>query len=143
MDGDLFVRHGFVIPAHELHWRFSRASGPGGQGVNTTDSRVQLTYDLATSASVPDHLRQRALRRLAPRLQEGRLTVVAAESRSQWQNRHHAQQRLADLLREATAAPARTRRPTRPTKASVERRIKDKKARATTKRLRQSRDADI
>ena len=142
MDGDLFVRHGFVIPAHELHWRFSRASGPGGQGVNTTDSRVQLTYDVAGSPSLPEQLRQRALRRLGPRLQSGQLTVVAAESRSQWQNRHLAQRKLADVLREATSAPARTRRPTKPTRGAVERRIKDKKARANTKRLRRAADAE-
>jgi ribosome-associated protein len=132
------VRGGVVIPAAELTWRFSRAGGPGGQGVNTTDSRVQVTFDVARSPSLPDHLRARALARLAARLVDGTLTVTAADSRSQLQNRRAAERRLAEILRDATAPPSRPRRPTAPSRGSVERRIRAKKARGETKRLRRT-----
>jgi ribosome-associated protein len=130
MDEDLVVRSGVSIPAHELRWRFSRASGPGGQGVNTTDSRVQVTFDLAASP--------RALKRLGDRLHDGCLTITAADSRSQWQNRRAALNRLADTLRDAMAAPPKHRRATRPSRAARERRIKGKKERGEVKRLRRS-----
>jgi len=142
MDEDLQVRGGVVIPARELVWKFSRAGGPGGQGVNTTDSRVQLVFDVAGSPSIPEHLRSRAVARLASRLQDGCLTVTASEHRSQWQNRRAAERRLVDTLREAMAPPPRTRRPTRPSRAANDRRIKEKKSRGMTKRLRRSTDAD-
>lgn len=139
MDDDLVVRDGVVIPAHELHWRFSRAGGPGGQGVNTTDSRVQVSFDVANSPSIPNALRARALRRLGSRLHDGRITITATESRSQWQNRRAALARLSELLAAAVAEPPRPRRATRPSRASVDRRISDKKARGQVKRLRDSR----
>ena len=142
MDDDLQVRGGVVIPARELVWRFSRAGGPGGQGVNTTDSRVQLVFDVATSPSIPEHLRARAVARLGTRLQDGCLTITASEHRSQWQNRRAAERRLVDVLREAMAPPPRVRRATKPSRASVDRRIKEKKSRGMTKRLRQGRDVD-
>ena len=143
MDDDLVVR-GITIPGRELVERFSRSSGPGGQGVNTTDSRVQLTFDLARSSSIPEHLRERALRRLAGHLVDGTVSVTASERRSQLLNRETARERLAALLSGAFAPGPRSRRPTRPTKAAVERRLKVKKGRAVTKRLRRStpRDAD-
>jgi ribosome-associated protein len=133
---DLSVRPGLVVPAGELRWRFSRSSGPGGQSVNTTDSRVELSLDVAGSASFSPTQRARALQRLADRLVDGVVTVVASEQRSQLQNRRLAAERLARLLRDATAAPPRTRRPTRPTKGSVERRLASKRRRAETKRSR-------
>ena len=101
VDGDLHVRGPLVLPARELHWRFSRSSGPGGQGVNTADSRVELSFDLGRSPSFPQHLRERAERRLAGRLVDGVLTVVASEHRSQLRNRDAARERLAAVLREA------------------------------------------
>lgn len=142
MDGDLEIKPGVVIPEGELRWRFSKSSGPGGQGVNTTDSRVQVTLDLIGSPSIPESLKARAVRRLGARLHEGCLTVTATESRSQWQNRRAARIRLTDLLRAAMASPPRQRRPTRPTRGSVERRISDKKSRGQVKRLRQTRDGE-
>jgi ribosome-associated protein len=133
---DLPVRGALVLPDQELHWRFSRASGPGGQGVNTTDSRVELSFDLARSPSVPEHLRDRALARLAGRLVGGVVTVVASEHRSQLRNRAAARERMAALLREATAAAPPKRRPTRPTKGSQRRRLDEKTRRGRVKRLR-------
>lgn len=136
-DGDgVRVRRGFVVPESELRWRFSRASGPGGQNVNTTDSRVELSFDLAGSPSVPEGLRTRALERLANRLVGGVLTVVAAEHRSQLRNREAARERLAGLLAEATAAGPPPRRPTRPTAGSRRRRLDAKTRRGAIKRLR-------
>ena len=136
MAEDLRVRSGVVVPAAELRWRFSRSSGPGGQGVNTTDSRVELSLDVASTSALGPVLRERALDRLAPRLVDGVLTVVAAEQRSQLQNRRIARARLAALLRQAVAAPQRPRQATRPTRASVERRLEAKRRRARTKRTR-------
>ncbi|HZG92265.1 MAG TPA: alternative ribosome rescue aminoacyl-tRNA hydrolase ArfB [Pseudonocardia sp.] len=135
-DGDLPVRGALVLPERELHWRFSRASGPGGQGVNTTDSRVELSFDLARSPSVPEPLRERALARLAGRLVDGVLTVVASEHRSQLRNRDAARERLAAQLRDATAADPPQRRPTRPSKGAKRRRMDAKSRRGEIKRLR-------
>ena len=100
--GDLVVTRDVVLPAADLHWRFSRAGGPGGQGVNTTDSRVELSVDLR-DAPLRDEDRTRVLERLAGRLHDGVLTVVAADDRSQRRNRRSARQRLAALLRDALA----------------------------------------
>jgi len=125
-----------AIPAHELTWRFSRSSGPGGQGVNTTDSRVELVFDLAASEALPAPLKDRALARLAGRLTDGRITVAASEFRSQLRNRNAARDRLAALLAEAIAPPPRTRRATKPSKASVARRLDEKSRRSQIKRLR-------
>lgn len=142
MDGDLEIRPGVVVPAHELVWRFSRSGGPGGQSVNTTDSRVQLELDVAASPSIPEHLRSRVLARMSSRLVDGRLTVTASEHRSQLQNRRSAERRMIALLREAMAPPPRARRATKPSRAATDRRIKAKKSRGMTKRLRQGRDLD-
>jgi ribosome-associated protein len=125
-----------VIPEAELHERFSRSSGPGGQGVNTADSRVELTFDLVGSRSLPEPLRARMLERLQGRLVDGRITVVASEHRNQLANRRAARQRLAQLLREAGAPPPAKRRATRPTRGSQERRLMAKKARSEVKRGR-------
>ena len=130
---DLPVSEALTIPAAELGWRFSRASGPGGQGVNTTDSRVELVFDLAGSPSLPEPLRLRALARLQGRLAGGELTVVAAEHRSQWRNRQAARRRLAELLALAMAPPPPPRRRTRPTRASQQRRLAAKRQRGSLK----------
>jgi len=128
--------HGAVIRPEELTWRFSRASGPGGQHVNTTDSRVELSYDLAGSDALGPVLKDRAMRALAGRLTDGVITVVASEHRSQLRNREAAASRLAALLTEATAPPPAARRPTRPSRAARERRLTAKKQRSQIKRLR-------
>ena len=136
MPGPLLVTSSWSVPEAELSWRFSRSSGPGGQGVNTTDSRAELSFDLARAASVPEHLRERALQRLRGRLVDGVVTVAASEERSQLQNRAAAERRLAQLLREGVSPPPKARRPTRPTRGSVERRIAGKKQRGALKRTR-------
>jgi ribosome-associated protein len=125
-----------AIPVAELEFRASRASGPGGQGVNTTDSRVELRFDVAGSPSLTAEARERALRRLGPRLDShGVLRVVAQAQRSQLANRRAAVQRLAELLAAALATP-RPRHPTRPTRAAAARRVESKRRRSATKRLR-------
>jgi ribosome-associated protein len=126
------------ISETELSWRFSRSSGPGGQSVNTADSRVELSFDLLASPSIPPTLKTRALQRLAGRLVDGVVTVAASEHRSQLRNREAAERRLGQLLADATAPPPRTRRPTRPSRRAVERRIDAKKRRGATKRARRN-----
>ena len=138
MPDDLVINKSVVIPQAELVVKFSRSSGPGGQGVNTADSRVQLSFDLANSGSMSEFMRERALARLSSKLIDGVITITASEQRSQLQNRKAAEQRLAQILREAIAPPARTRKATRPTKGSVERRLNTKKTRSVTTRLRRS-----
>lgn len=127
------------IPDAELTWRFSRSSGPGGQSVNTSDSRVELVWDLAHTAALTPAQRERALARLEARLTDGVLTVTASEHRSQLRNRDAARARLVALVTEAIR-PVRERRPTKPTKGSQRRRIEAKKRRGETKRMRQQPD---
>jgi ribosome-associated protein len=138
MAGAQHIRGSIRIPEAELSWRFSRSSGPGGQGVNTTDSRVELSFDVAGTTVLGPTLKARALERLAPRLVDGVLTIAASEHRSQLRNREAAQARLAATLADAIAPPPHPRRPTRATKGSVERRIAGKKRRGETKRLRRA-----
>jgi ribosome-associated protein len=133
---DLRVNHRLVIPAGELTERFSRSSGPGGQSVNTADTRVELSFDVGRSPSLPEPARERALARLGSRLTDGVLTVTASEQRSQLMNRQAARARLAALLREAVAPPPRPRVPTKPSRAARDRRLQDKRRRAETKRNR-------
>lgn len=136
MVGPLRVTRSVEIPEKELRWRFSRSSGPGGQSVNTADSRVQLSLDLTTTTALGPTQRTRALQRLADRLVDGVLTVTAQEERSQLRNREIAGERLQQILAEAIAPPPRARRPTKPSKRAVERRIAAKKRRGRTKKLR-------
>lgn len=128
---------GIVIPAAELTEQFSRASGPGGQGVNTTDSRVQLSINLGTTSALTPTQRQRVLQALAPRLTGTVLMVDAAEHRSQRQNRKAARERLAAILR-AALMPEVPRRKTKPTRGSQRRRLAAKRHRGQIKRNRQS-----
>jgi ribosome-associated protein len=125
-----------AVPVEELEFRVSRSSGPGGQGVNTTDSRVELRYDLAGSPSLSEEQKQRALRRLGRRVDPGgTLRVVAQTHRSQLANRRAAVERFADLLAWALTVP-RTRRPTRPSAAARSRRLDAKRRRAAVKQQR-------
>jgi ribosome-associated protein len=125
-----------VIPAAELTWRFSRSAGPGGQGVNTTDSRAELSFNLAATTALPRWLKARAFERLAGRLTNGVLTVTASEQRSQLQNREAARERLARTLAEALAPPALPRRERKVPPGVTRRRLEGKTRRGETKRLR-------
>jgi ribosome-associated protein len=136
MSGPLVIRGSVSVPEAELLWRFSRSSGPGGQHVNTSDSQVELRFDLARTQALPPVWKERALERLAGRLTGGVLTVKASEHRSQWRNREAALTRLAALLAQATAPPPKARRPTRIPRGINERRLRVKKQRSQTKRGR-------
>jgi len=137
---DLQLTPALRIPAAALSWRFSRSSGPGGQHVNRTESRVELLFDLANATALPPLLRARALRRLGGQLVNGVVVIVASEHRSQWQNRVAAQRRLLELLQEAVKPPPPPRRPSRPSRGSVERRLLAKRLRSATKAQRRGGD---
>lgn len=138
--GPLRVSRSVLIPERELRWRFSRSSGPGGQGVNTADSRVELSLDIAHTSALGPVQRARALDRLHGRLVDGVLTVRASAQRSQLQNREAARERMAAIVAKAIAPPPPRRRPTKPGKAATERRLADKRRRARTKRMRRADD---
>jgi ribosome-associated protein len=140
MTGPVPIRGSIEIPEAELAWRFSRSGGPGGQSVNTADSRVELSWDVAATSVLGPVLKARALERLVGRLVNGVLTVAASENRSQLQNRKAAMARLGAIVAEAIAPPPRARRATRPSKGAVERRIAGKKRRGEVKRLRRPTD---
>ncbi len=133
---DVRVTAALVIPGAELSWRFSRSSGPGGQGVNTADSRVELMWDAAASTALSRVQRERVLERLGDRLVDGVLTIAASEHRAQLRNRDAARARLAALVAEAVRPPAPPRRATKPTRGSTERRLQAKQRRTDVKRMR-------
>ena len=133
---DLEVSPALTIPASELGWRFSRSSGPGGQHVNTSDSRVELSWNVADSAVLSDGQRLRLVTRLGRRLVAGVITVTASERRSQLRNRELALAKLAKLVAEGLAPEAAHRRATKPTRGSNQRRLAAKGQRAATKMQR-------
>ncbi|MGO4300319.1 alternative ribosome rescue aminoacyl-tRNA hydrolase ArfB [Leifsonia sp. RAF41] len=132
----LRVGAGLTIPESELSWRFSRSSGPGGQGVNTADSRAELVWDVAGSAVLTPLQRERILECLSGRLVDGSLTIAASEHRAQLRNREAARARLAEMVAEALRPPAPSRRPTKPSRGAEQRRLEAKKRRTDVKRLR-------
>jgi ribosome-associated protein len=125
------IPDGLVVPADELVERFSRSSGPGGQSVNTSDSRVELLLDLTTTSALDDRLRERAVRALGDVVR-----VTASEHRSQHRNREAARERLAERLRAALAPPPPARVPTKPSRGARRRRLDTKKHRGQVKALR-------
>jgi ribosome-associated protein len=133
---DLAVNSAVVIPAGELVWRFSRSGGPGGQSVNTSDSRASLSWDVARSGALTVSQRSRLEQRLSHRLHGGVLTVTSSEERSQLLNRQRARKRMSALVAAALRPPPRQRRATKPTKASIERRLAHKRRRSQQKRSR-------
>jgi ribosome-associated protein len=130
------VRGTVAIPRRELSWRFSRSSGPGGQSVNTADSRVELRWNLAASTALPEPLKQRALQRLGHRLVDGAVVVTASEHRAQLQNRRAAETRLVALVANAIAPGPAGRRPTKPSHGAVQARLDAKRRRSLTKQRR-------
>jgi ribosome-associated protein len=133
----LALRGSLTIPRSELRWRFSRSSGPGGQGVNTADSRVDLRWDLAATKALPEPLKARAIERLAGRLVDGVISVVVSEQRAQLQNRQVAERRLTALVTDAIAPPPARRHATKPSKRAVQRRLDAKRRTSETKKRRQ------
>jgi ribosome-associated protein len=138
--GDLAVTGSVVVPAAALSWRFSRSSGPGGQGVNTADSRVELSVEPLELPGLTVLQRARLAARLGDRLVDGVLTIAASEHRQQLRNRQAARERLAAVLRAALAPPPPSRRRTKPTRGSQERRIEAKKQRGQLKKQRRTWD---
>ena len=139
---DLEVSPALTIPASELGWRFSRSSGPGGQHVNTSDSRVELFWNVIESAVLSDDQRMRLVARLERRLVSGVITVTASEQRSQLRNREIAVAKLAELVAAGLAPDAPRRRATKPTRGSNRRRLAAKGQRSETKRNRQRPSAE-
>jgi len=124
------------IPRTELQYRATRAGGPGGQHVNTSSTRIELLWDLASSRAISDDQRERLRTRLAARLDaDGMVRVVASDRRSQQQNKKAAEERLASLVRHALHVPKK-RRATKPTKAAKEKRLANKKKHSDLKRQR-------
>ena len=134
---DLEVSPALTIPAAELDWRFSRSSGPGGQHVNTSDSRVELSWNIVDSAVLTDYQRDRLLTQLSHRLVGGALGTAASEQRSQLRNREIALEKLAILISTALAPDGPARRATKPTRGSNRRRLAEKGQRSETKKQRQ------
>jgi ribosome-associated protein len=134
------IRPGVAIPRAELAWRFSRSGGPGGQGVNTADSRAELRWNLLASDALPPTLKERAVQRLADRLVDGAVVIVASEFRAQLANRRAAETRLVALVQQAIAAPPAKRRPTKPSAGAVRRRLEGKQHRSQLKRQRRRPD---
>ena len=132
----LRVDSGLTIPEYELTWRFSRSSGPGGQGVNTADSRAELVWDVAGSTVLSPFQRERLLEQLSSRIVGGVLTITASEHRAQLRNRNAARARLAAVVADALQPASPSRRPTRPSRGAKERRLEAKRRRTDVKRLR-------
>lgn len=123
------------IPDDELSWKFTRSSGPGGQHVNTSDTRVELRWSLDDTSLLDEAEKQRARERLRSRLRDGTIMVVSSQYRSQHRNREAARTRLTALV-EAAIAPTKRRRPTRVSKAADQRRLDAKRRRGDIKRQR-------
>ena len=126
-----------LIPTSEIRFRFSRSGGAGGQNVNKRDTRVELVFDVAGSPSLGPRQRERVLQKLASRLDsDGVLRIVASEERTQGRNREIALERFRDVMADALKPPPPKRRRTKPSKASTERRLAEKKHRGRQKRER-------
>ena len=134
---DVRINRTVTIPAREIRFRFSRSSGAGGQNVNKRETQVELVFDVAGSTSLGPRQRERALRRLASRLDaDGKLRIVASEERTQGRNREIAVERLRDILIRALKPDPPKRKPSRPTRRAKERRLRTKRERGAIKRAR-------
>ena len=139
-EGGIVVNERLTIPRHELDFRASRAGGPGGQHVNTSSTRIELTWNLERSQALDDATRARLREKLASKLDgEGTVRVVASEMRSQSQNRTRAEERFAELLRKALVVP-KPRKKTKPSRGAIERRLESKKKNSERKRQRREWD---
>jgi ribosome-associated protein len=135
-EGVIAINDALWIPRTELTYRATRSGGPGGQHVNTSSTRIELLWDVGASPSLSDEQRALILEKLANRIsQEGVLLIAASEHRSQLQNKEAATARLAELVRQALVVP-KTRRKTKPSRASREERLRAKQHRSSVKRMR-------
>jgi len=134
---DIEVTPELTIPGGELEWKFSRSSGPGGQHVNTSSSRVQLSWNVAYSDVLTEEQRDLLFMKLGRRLIKSAVVVTVQEQRSQLRNRETALETLAEIVRDALAPPGPLRRATRPTRGSAKRHLIAKKQRSATKQQRQ------
>jgi ribosome-associated protein len=125
----------FHLPENELTWRFSRSSGPGGQHVNTTDTRVELVWSLTSTASLSSIQKDLVARQLRHRVSDGEITIVGSQYRSQHRNREDARVRLEELITQALVPP-KARHATKPSRAARQRRMDQKKRRGDLKRGR-------
>ncbi|MGR0162180.1 alternative ribosome rescue aminoacyl-tRNA hydrolase ArfB [Paenarthrobacter nitroguajacolicus] len=132
---DLEISSSLTIPASEFSWRFSRSSGPGGQHVNTTDSRAELMWNISGSTILTDEQRELLLKRLGRKLVGGTITVTASEERSQLRNREIAMNKLTEIIR-AGLVPESIRRASKPTRGSARRHRVAKELRSATKQQR-------
>jgi len=137
MSRGISVGGAFTIPDAELEEAFDTSGGPGGQHANRSNTRVELSFDLEGSPSVPEDLRERMLQRLGGRVVDGVVTVTADDTRSQWRNRVNARRRLGELLEQAMKPP-KTRIPTKPSRRAKKRRVEQKRHRGEVKRMRKS-----
>ena len=135
---DLTITTKLVIPSNEIQWRFSRSSGPGGQNTNKTDSRVEIIFNIDRSKVLTPFQKWRINNQLKRKIINGSICIIAQDKRTQYQNRQLALTKLASILRDSLKPPSKTRRATKPTRASKERRIDSKKKRGELKRKRQS-----
>ncbi|EKF41721.1 alternative ribosome rescue aminoacyl-tRNA hydrolase ArfB [Nitratireductor indicus] len=142
-EGDLHIRNGVVVHADELQEQFIRASGPGGQNVNKVATAVQLRFNAALARGLPERVREQALKLAGSRAtKDGEIVIEAGRFRTQEQNRADARDRLAELLTRASEPPPKPRKKTRPTRSSIERRLKAKAGRSTVKKMRGKVDSD-
>jgi ribosome-associated protein len=137
-DDDIRVNDDLSIPRSEIETRATRSSGAGGQHVNKTASRIEITWNIRTSRSLTDEQRERLLAKLESRLsEEGEIRIVASDTRSQLRNREHAEKRLTDLISRSLAVKKR-RKPTRRPRAANEARLTEKKKHSEKKRERRA-----
>ena len=135
---DLIISPGLVIPSNELHWRFSRSSGSGGQNINKTDTKVNLSFNIENSKALTSYQKHQVTKQLNHQIVNSTIKVVTQEHRTQYKNRRLALIRLGILLRKSLKPPPKARKATKPTKSSQRRRLESKKKQGEKKQNRRN-----